>query len=124
MCNIDSLPPAVHDSVINAIAQSIDATFLVAVPIMALAFVLSLFLKEMPRFTRNYGDLGRPLLQALNVRWLVVSYPEVSTHGGRNLTHRYREFMSQLTDGLPWTTTEILFDGELVFCIEKSEDKP
>ncbi|MGV1037622.1 MAG: MDR family MFS transporter [Candidatus Nanopelagicales bacterium] len=48
MSNIDSLPPAVHDSVINAIAQSIDATFLVAVPIMALAFVLSLFLKEMP----------------------------------------------------------------------------
>ncbi|MBK7918719.1 MAG: hypothetical protein IPJ94_21160, partial [Chloroflexi bacterium] len=85
---------------------------------------VALFLKEMPRFTRNYGDLGRPLLQALNVRWLVVSYPEVSTHGGRNLTHRYREFMGQLTDGLPWTTTEILFDGELVFCIEKSEDKP
>ncbi len=85
---------------------------------------VALFLKEMPRFTRNYGDLGRPLLQALNVRWLVVSYPEVSTHGGRNLTHRYREFMGQLTDGFPWKTTEILFDGELVFCIEKSEDKP
>lgn len=80
---------------------------------------VALFLKEMPRFVRNYGDLGRPLLQALRARWLVVSYPAVSTHGGRNLTNRYREFMAQLTDGLPWTTTEILFDGELVFCIEK-----
>jgi len=80
---------------------------------------VALFLKEMPRFTRNYGDLGRPLLEALNVRWLVVSYPAVSTHGGRNLTNRYREFMAQLIDGLPWTTTEILFEGELVFCIDK-----
>jgi 16S rRNA (guanine(1405)-N(7))-methyltransferase len=80
---------------------------------------VALFLKEMPRFARNYGNLGRPLLEALNVRWLVVSYPAVSTHGGRNLTARYRDFMAQLIDGLPWRAEEILFDGELVFCIEK-----
>ncbi|MCZ7669971.1 MAG: hypothetical protein M5U34_23740 [Chloroflexi bacterium] len=47
---------------------------------------VALFLKEMPRFARNYGDLGRPLLEALNVHWLVLSFPEISTHGGRNLT--------------------------------------
>lgn len=80
---------------------------------------VALFLKEMPRFTRNYGDLGRPLLQALNVRWLVLSYPSISTHGGRNLTSRYRDFMHQLTDGLNWPITELLFEGELVFVIEK-----
>lgn len=82
---------------------------------------VALFLKEMPRFVRNYGDLGRPLLEALDVRWLVVSYPAVSAHGGRNLTSRYRDFMAQLLDGLPWPTTELLFAGELVFCIEKGE---
>ncbi len=80
---------------------------------------VALFLKEMPRFARNYGDLGRPLLQALNVRWLVISYPSVSTHGGRNLTGRYRDFMHQLIDGLNWPVTELLFEGELVFVIEK-----
>jgi len=80
---------------------------------------VAMFLKEMPRFARNYGDLGRPLLEALNVRWLVISFPSISTHGGRNLTSRYREFMFQLIDGLPWQATEILFEGELVFCIEK-----
>ena len=80
---------------------------------------VALFLKEMPRFTRNYGDLGRPLLQALKVRWLVISYPSVSTHGGRNLTNRYRSFMHQLIDGLNWPVTELLFEGELVFVIEK-----
>ncbi|MCP4419532.1 MAG: hypothetical protein GY805_23210, partial [Chloroflexi bacterium] len=80
---------------------------------------VALFLKEMPRFTRNYGALGRPLLQALNVRWLVISYPSISTHGGRNLTSRYRDFMHQLIDGLDWPLTELLFEGELVFVIEK-----
>jgi 16S rRNA (guanine(1405)-N(7))-methyltransferase len=76
---------------------------------------VALFLKEMPRFTRNYGDLGRPLLQALNVRWLVLSYPSISTHGGRNLTSRYRDFMHQLIlNGLNWPITELLFEGELV----------
>jgi 16S rRNA (guanine(1405)-N(7))-methyltransferase len=80
---------------------------------------VALFLKEMPRFARNYGDLGRPLLEALRVRWLVVSYPSVSTHGGRSLIARYRDFMAQLSDGLPWQTTELLFEGELVFIIKK-----
>ena len=80
---------------------------------------VALFLKEMPRFTRNYGDLGRPLLQSLNVRWLVLSYPSISTHGGRNLTSRYRDFMHQLIDGLNWPLTELLFEGELVFIIQK-----
>lgn len=82
---------------------------------------VALFLKEMPRFTRNYGDLGRPLLQALNVRWLVISYPSISTHGGRNLTNRYRDFMHQLINGLNWPVTELLFEGELVFVIEKRD---
>jgi 16S rRNA (guanine(1405)-N(7))-methyltransferase len=85
---------------------------------------VALFLKEMPRFTRNYGDVGRPLLQALNVRWLVISYPSVSTHGGRNLTNRYRDFMRQLIDGLHWPLTELIFEGELVFIIDKVAPQP
>ena len=80
---------------------------------------VALFLKEMPRFTRNYGNVGRPLLQALNVHWLVISYPSVSTHGGRSLTSRYRDFMHQLIDGLNWPITELLFEGELVCVIRK-----
>jgi 16S rRNA (guanine(1405)-N(7))-methyltransferase len=80
----------------------------------------ALFLKEMPRFERNYHGRGRPLLEALNVHWLVLSFPTISTHGGRNLTNRYREFMHQLIEGHDWPVTELLFEGELVFCIKKS----
>ncbi|NJN53353.1 MAG: hypothetical protein HC804_00525 [Anaerolineae bacterium] len=80
---------------------------------------VALFLKEMPRFERNYGGRGRPLLESLNAKYLVISYPSVSTHGGRNLTNRYREFMYQLIQGYDWPVTELLFAGELVFVVEK-----
>jgi 16S rRNA (guanine(1405)-N(7))-methyltransferase len=83
---------------------------------------VALFLKEMPRFERNYPGRGRALLDALDVRWLVVSFPTISTHGGRNLTNRYREFFHQIIDGSGWPVTELLFDTELVFCAEKTAD--
>lgn len=81
---------------------------------------VALFLKEMPRFERNYHNLGRPLLEALNVRHIVLSFPTVSTHGGRNLTNRYREYLYQLIDGHDWPVTELLFESELVFCLAKT----
>ena len=80
---------------------------------------VALFLKEMPRFERNYHGRGRPLLEAIRADFLVVSYPSVSTHGGRNLTNRYREFMYQLIAGHDWPVTELLFEGELVFVLDK-----
>lgn len=80
---------------------------------------VALFLKEMPRFERNYHGLGRPLLQAIRARHLVISFPTVSTHGGRDLTGRYRTFFQELVAGNEWATTELLFPGELVFCIDK-----
>ncbi|MBP8059820.1 MAG: hypothetical protein KA314_28615 [Chloroflexi bacterium] len=82
---------------------------------------VALFLKEMPRFERNYHGLGRPLLEALRVRHIVLSFPEVSTHGGRNLVNRYRDFCHQLIANHDWPITELLFEGELVFCIEKKQ---
>ena len=83
---------------------------------------VALFLKEMPRFERNYPGHGRALLDAIDTRWLVVSFPTISTHGGRNLTNRYREFFQQMIDGSGWSAVELLFDTELVFCAEKATD--
>lgn len=80
---------------------------------------VALFLKEMPRFERNYPGRGRALLDAIDAHWLVVSFPTISTHGGRNLTNRYRDFFHQIIDGSGWPVTELLFDTELVFCAEK-----
>ena len=80
----------------------------------------ALFLKEMPRFERTYPGRGRALLEAIDTRWLVVSFPTISTHGGRNLTNRYRDFFHQLIDGTGWAVTELLFETELVFCADKT----
>lgn len=52
MGNINELPPAIHDAVLTSFANSIDRTFLLAVPVMLVAFVLSFFLKEVPLRTR------------------------------------------------------------------------
>ena len=80
---------------------------------------VALFLKEMPRFERNYPGTGRDFLAALPVRYLVISFPSISTHGGRSLVNRYREFFHKLTAGRGWPVTELMFDGELVFVAEK-----
>ena len=104
---LQGLPPLafVRDVALQAPAESGD---------------VALFLKEMPRFERNYPGRGRALLDALDVRWLVVSFPTISTHGGRNLTNRYRAFFHQLIEGTGWPVTELLFDTELVFCADKA----
>ncbi|HEY7358886.1 MAG TPA: MDR family MFS transporter [Ktedonobacterales bacterium] len=53
------LPAAVHAEFIHAYAQSLQAVFLVAAPIAALAFVLTLFLPEVPlRTTAQATDMG------------------------------------------------------------------
>lgn len=84
---------------------------------------LALFLKELPRFARNYGsDLARTFLHNLNVRWLVVSFPTVSTHGGRSLVERYRDYFHELSDPA-WPVTELIFDSELVMIANLTTDK-
>jgi 16S rRNA (guanine(1405)-N(7))-methyltransferase len=80
---------------------------------------VAMFLKEMPRFERNYPGTGRDFLAALRVRYLVISFPTISTHGGRNLVKRYHEFFDQLTAGHNWPVTELMFEGEMVFVAEK-----
>lgn len=80
---------------------------------------VALFLKEMPRFERNYPGVGRDFLAALPAHYLVISFPTISTHGGRSLIKRYREFFIQLTAGRNWPVTELMFEGEMVFVAKK-----
>ncbi len=57
LANITALPAEVQAAVLEAFAQAIDFTFLVAVPIMATAFVLALFVPEVPlRTTLHVSD--------------------------------------------------------------------
>ncbi len=55
---IQALPPEAQAAVLDAFARAIDTTFLVAVPIMLVGFVLALFLPEVPlRRTHNIEEM-------------------------------------------------------------------
>ena len=45
---INALPPAIREGFVQAFSHSLDIVFLVGVPFAVLAFVLSLFLEEIP----------------------------------------------------------------------------
>jgi hypothetical protein len=70
MANIEALPPDLQNEVLAAFARAIDTTFLVAVPIMALAFVLALFVPQVElrtrqdRGKRGLGDVDAEALEA------------------------------------------------------------
>jgi hypothetical protein len=50
-----SLPPAIHTGLINAVSESLHVVFLAAVPILVLAFFLTLLIKEIPLRTKARG---------------------------------------------------------------------
>jgi hypothetical protein len=57
-------------------------------------------------------------LASIPARHLVVSLPAFSAHGGRRLVDRYREMMGRLIAGRGWATHELVFEHELVFCLD------
>lgn len=83
---------------------------------------VALFLKEIPRFERNYEGGTLRLLESLRAHWIVVSFPTISLHGGRSLESRYRDFFHSLIAGTHWPASEVQFDSELVFCIERTNN--
>ncbi|MFD0691856.1 DHA2 family efflux MFS transporter permease subunit [Actinomadura fibrosa] len=66
---LDRYPGQVKDGVLHAYAQSIDTVFLWAVPVAAVAFVLTWFLREVPlRATSSAPDYGEGFGGAPTVR--------------------------------------------------------
>jgi EmrB/QacA subfamily drug resistance transporter len=49
------LPPAIHTGLINAVSESLHVVFLAAVPILVIAFLLTLLMREVPLRTRAGG---------------------------------------------------------------------
>jgi EmrB/QacA subfamily drug resistance transporter len=49
---LQHLPPLIHMGLIDAVAQSLHVVFLAAVPVLAVGFLLSLLLREVPLQTR------------------------------------------------------------------------
>jgi 16S rRNA (guanine(1405)-N(7))-methyltransferase len=84
---------------------------------------VALFFKEAHRFDQRQHGCNRKLWCALRVRYLLVSLPTNSLSGRHNLVERQRQLVYGTLVGLPWQVTELMFESELVFCIDRQPDR-
>ncbi|HRE48090.1 MAG TPA: hypothetical protein PLD47_10225 [Aggregatilineales bacterium] len=97
---------------------------------------VALIFKEVHRFEqRRHGDLrGRVeldvvfsgalnlagILEALagaGVPWALVSLPAQGMSGRSDLSASYRHLLGKIIVGASWAVTEVVFPGEIVFCL-------
>ena len=81
---------------------------------------VALLLKEIHRMEKRRRGIVPPLLDALEVRWIVLSSPTHSRTGRRDVKEIYRQQVHAILAERPWPVTEIEFDNELVYCVHKS----
>lgn len=80
---------------------------------------LALILKAIPCLEQVDKDAGTRLLDSINARHIVVSYP-VSSLGGRakGMAENYEASFMGLVEGRGWEVKKLLFDTELVFIVK------
>jgi len=83
---------------------------------------VALFFKEAHRFDQRQRGCNRKLWCALRVRYLLVSLPTNSLSGRHNLVERQRQLVYGTLEGLPWQVSELMFESELAFCIDRRPD--
>jgi hypothetical protein len=54
---LQKLPPAIHSALVTAVSDSLHVVFLTAVPILVVAFFITLFLREIPLEARAKAPL-------------------------------------------------------------------
>ncbi len=79
---------------------------------------VAFFFKEAHRFEQRQHGCNRPFWQALRVKWLLVSLPTASLSHKHSLLEGHRRLVYNTLKGLDWPVTEVVFDGEIVFCIK------
>ena len=62
-----NLPPAIHTGLIDAVSQSLHVVFLSAVPVLLVAIVLTLFLREIPLRTRDHPAMAAAEAEGMDV---------------------------------------------------------
>jgi 16S rRNA (guanine(1405)-N(7))-methyltransferase len=80
---------------------------------------IALIFKVVHTFERRRRGLTLPLLRALRVRYVLVSLPIRNLNGSRDLSEHHRQLFYDIVKDEPWKTTEIAFENEMVFCIDK-----
>jgi 16S rRNA (guanine(1405)-N(7))-methyltransferase len=83
---------------------------------------LALLLKTLPCLEQAEKGASARLLDAINARHLVISYP-VASLGGRQkgMFDTYEEQFAALAEGRGWSTQRFLFDSELAFIVDTGQ---
>ena len=81
---------------------------------------VALLLKEIHRMEKRRRGIVLPLLDALAVRWIVLSSPTHSRTGRHTTIDVNRQQVHEILAGRPWAITEIEFENELAYCIDKT----
>jgi 16S rRNA (guanine(1405)-N(7))-methyltransferase len=84
---------------------------------------VALIFKEAHRFEQRRRGANLPLWKALNVRYLLISLPTSSLSGKHDLTERQRNLVYGILGDMPWRISELEFENEIVFCVEKDEEE-
>ncbi len=82
---------------------------------------LALLLKALPCLEQIDASAGRRLLEVINAKYLLVSFP-VRSLGGRSkrMPETYEARFRELVAGKPWEIKRFVFATELAFLISKS----
>ncbi len=81
---------------------------------------MAFLLKEIHRMEKRRKGIVLPLLDALDVRWIVLSSPTKSRTGRRTMKDTYQQQVHGILADRAWAITEIEFENELVYCVGKS----
>lgn len=82
---------------------------------------MAFFFKEAHRFEQRQHGCNRAFWESLNVRYLLVSLPSANLTGSRSMIDGQRILVDRTLKGLPWKVEELIFDTEIVFCIDKGK---
>ncbi len=81
---------------------------------------LALILKSLPCIEQLERGASRKLIDALDVQYLLVSYPVRSLGGwDRGMSENYEQSFWELTKGRSWSVERFEFSSELAFLVHK-----
>lgn len=83
---------------------------------------VAFFFKEAHRFEQRQHGVNRSFFRSIPARFLLVSLPTANLTGRRSMLEQDRNLIHQSISGTDWKVREILFENEIVFCIEKSHE--
>jgi 16S rRNA (guanine(1405)-N(7))-methyltransferase len=80
---------------------------------------VAFFFKEAHRFEQRQKGCNKDFWKAIDATHMLVSLPTTNLTGTHDKMGQQRRLVDETVKGTSWNVTEIIFENEIVFCIEK-----